>query len=71
MARGNGIPANRFPRWSLGLYWRKDGEPIWTDTELVADEQQAGPAYEMIRQGICRASWRSAWVWSRISLCPA
>ncbi|MCV7226978.1 DUF2126 domain-containing protein [Mycolicibacterium komossense] len=42
-SQGKWYPGEPLPRWQIGLFWRADGEPLWTNPELLADPWPTQP----------------------------
>jgi uncharacterized protein (DUF2126 family) len=53
--QGKWYPGEQLPRWSLNCFWRRDGEPMWSDADLYADESKNYGATQKTAQAFLRA----------------
>jgi uncharacterized protein (DUF2126 family) len=42
--QGKWYPGEQLPRWSLSCIWRRDGEPVWRNPSLLAQDEDRGTA---------------------------
>ncbi|MDR2113418.1 MAG: transglutaminase family protein, partial [Candidatus Accumulibacter sp.] len=52
--QGKWYPGEQLPRWSLNCFWRVDGEPLWSNPALFADEARDYGADEKLAERFLR-----------------
>ena len=55
LGQGKWYPGEQLPRWALSLFWRPDGQPLWRNPALQADERQPQQAQPEDAERVIRA----------------
>jgi uncharacterized protein (DUF2126 family) len=53
--QGKWYPGEVLPRWAFSCYFRRDGEPVWRDPALFAEDKPARAADAVTGEGFIRA----------------
>ncbi len=52
--QGKWYPGETLPRWTFSLYWRADGQPVWQNPALIAEEKAETGATPLQAQELLR-----------------
>ena len=53
--QGKWYPGEPLPRWQIGIFWRADATPVWSDPALLDDPYQPGTTPEGADAALARA----------------